>query len=305
MKADWMTTLRIQFGSAFVEGVPLAPLTRLKVGGPARGLLTVRDTDGLRDVLGVLRKFQVSFLVLGKGANLIIPDEGYEGLVIRLKGKFETIRLIGKKKNATYLHAGAGVSLPRLVARTAKRGLSGLEPLAGIPGTVGGAIVMNAGVPGFSIADALSSVTTLNAALTLRKRARRQLHPVYRHMGLDAGEIVLYATFRLTPEPEERIRGRIREYLARRKNQTWRRLPTAGSIFKNPEGMFAGRLIEACGLKGSRVGDAQISTEHANVIVNLGKASAKDVLELIGRVRREVAEKTGVTLETEVIIARN
>ena len=300
-----MTMLREQFRSAFVEDAPLAPLTTFKVGGPAKGLLTVRDTGELQKALAILERFNVPYLLMGRGANLIVPDEGFKGLVIRLKEKFEMIRPIKKTRGTLYLHVGAGVSLPSLLAYTTRHGLSGLEPLVAIPGTVGGALIMNAGIPGFSISEALSSITSLKSPQTLIKRYRRQLHPSYRDMGLPAGEIVLHATFKLKPSTEREVRKRVHHFLEKRRNQTWRKYPTAGSVFKNPEGASAGKLIESCGLKGYQIGDAQISPVHANVIVNRGKATAKDIFDLITHVQKEVAKKTGIYLEPEVIIARN
>ncbi len=305
MKANWMTAMRKQFGDAFTGDAPLAPLTTLKVGGPARGLLTVTDIPSLQEALGLLEKYRVPYLVLGRGANLIVPDEGFKGLVIQLRGEFETIERLKTVKKTVYLRAGAGLSLPRLVAYAARHGLSGLEPLTAIPGTVGGAIVMNAGVPGFSISDRLSSVTCLASPQKLVKRYANQLRPAYRDMRLPGSWIVLSAVFKLTPAPEPVIRERMRQYLKRRHDQVWRRFPSAGSIFKNPEGTFAGKLIEACGLKGFRMGGAQVSPEHANVIINRDAATAKDILDLITHIREEVERKTGITLELEVVIARN
>ena len=301
-----MTVLKQQFKDTFTENIPLAPFTTLKVGGPARGFLNARNTKALRQSLAILGKERVPYIVIGKGANLIVPDEGFEGLAIRLRGEFEDIRTVRKTRNTVYLNAGAGLSLPRLLAYAARHGLSGLEPLVAIPGTVGGAIVMNAGVPGFSISHVLSSVTCLLLPSgTLVKRYKRQIHPAYRDMRLPKNWIVLHATFKLTPTTEESIRGKMRRYLEKREGQTWRKFPTAGSIFKNPEGAFAGKLIESCGLKGYRIGDAQISPEHANIIINRGAATARDILALIAHIREEVARKTGITLEPEVVIAEN
>lgn len=300
-----MTALERQFGDTFIRGFPLSPLTNLKVGGPAEGFLTITNMEDLKQTLSILQKDHIPSLIIGRGTNLIIPDEGIRGLVIRLKGDFETIRTVKKTKDATYLWSGAGTALSSLLTYTAHAGLSGLEPLAGIPATVGGAVKMNAGIPGFSIFDTLSSVTCLSSALTVTKLYARRLHPTYRDMQLPEDWIILDATFRLRPATEEIVRKKIQEFQKKREEQLWRRYPTAGSIFKNPEGRFAGRLIEACGLKGYQIGDAQISPEHANVIINKGHATAKDVLALIAFVREQVHEKTGVKLDLEVVVARN
>jgi len=280
-------------------------MTYLKVGGPAQGFLAVTEAEGLQRALKVIRTSHVPVLVMGRGANLLVPDEGFNGLVIRLEGEFDTTQPVKRTKETVYLQVGAGLSLPRLLVYAARHGLSGLEPLVAIPGTVGGAIIMNAGVPGFSISDILSSVTCLRPSGTLVKRYKRQLHPAYRDMHLPENWIVLHATFKLTPSKREVVRRRMRRYLEKRKEQTWRKFPTAGSIFKNPEGTFAGKLIESCGLKGHRIGNAQVSPEHANVIINRGKATAREILDLIEYIRDVVAKKTGTTLETEIVIAEN
>jgi len=305
MKANWMTALERQFGDTLIRGVPLSSFTTLKVGGPAEGFLTITNMEDLKQTLSILQKDHIPFLIIGRGTNLIIPDEGIRGLVIHLKGDFETIRTVKKTKDATYLWSGAGTTLPSLLAYTAHAGLSGLEPLADIPATVGGAVKMNAGIPEFSVFDTLSSVTCLSSALTVTKLYARRLHPTYRDMQLPKDWIILDATFRLRQSTEEIVRKKIQEFQKKREKQLWRRYPTAGSIFKNPEGKFAGRLIEACGLKGYQIGDAQISPEHANVIINKGHATAKDVLALIAFVREQVHKKMGIKLDLEVVVARN
>ena len=300
-----MTRLRQQFGDHFMEGRPLAPLTTLKVGGAARGFLTVTNLEALKRALQIVRESHIPYLVLGKGTNLIFPDTGFPGLVIQLRGTFETIRVVRRTSHHGYIQAGAGCALSHLLDISAQAGLSGLEPLTGIPGTVGGAVRMNAGIPGFSISEVVTSLKVLQADKTLSRIPVQRLSPAYRDMGLPKPWIVLAATFRLTPAVEEEIREKIAQYRQKRRRQTWQRYPCAGSIFKNPPGDVAGRLIEACGLKGRRVGDAEVSTDHANVIVNRGRASAQQVLDLISLVRNEVWIKTGIRLDLEVIIADN
>ncbi len=305
MKADWMKQLKQDFGNALVEGYPLSSLTTLKVGGPARGFLTVTTFEELKRVHTILKDTRTPLLLIGKGANLIIPDEGFSGLVIQLKGEFEMIRIIRRKHHALDVQAGAGCTLSKLLTFAFREGLSGLEPFIGIPATIGGAVRMNAGIPGASISDILTSVTYLTPEGTTRNLTRDHLHPVYRDMRLPEGAIVLKATFRLTPTQKDEIRERLKEFQSKRSGQAWQHYPNAGSIFKNPPGDAAGRLIEASGLKGYRLGDAQISPDHANIILNLGHATASEVINLITTVRQEVLKKTGVTLELEVTIARN
>ncbi len=305
MKENWVTELKRHFGKAFIENRPLAPLTTMKVGGAARGFLTVTETEELKHALQIVGKAGIPYLVLGKGANLIVPDAGFPGLVIQLKGTFESIRLIRKTRQHGYLRAGAGCSLTRLLETAAQLGLSGLEPLTGIPASIGGAVRMNAGIPGFSLSEALTSLNVLHPEGRLIHLPIRRLKPAYRDMGLPASWIVLTATFRLTPRSGQEIREKMAFHRERRRCQTWQRYPNAGSIFRNPLGDTAGRLIEACGLKGHRIGDAEVSTDHANVIVNRGRASAGQVLDLIDLIQNEVWKKTGIRLDLEVVIARN
>ncbi len=305
MKADWIVQLREHFGEDLAQDFPLSTLTTLKVGGIARGYLAVKNKEDLKRALRITFLAQVPVLVVGAGANLIVPDEGFKGLVIQLRGDFEAMRVTRKTAAAGYFRSGAGVRVGDLLKAAARAGLSGLEPLAGIPATVGGAVRMNAGIPGFSISDVLVSVTGLRPDGTEERLSIRRLHPAYRDMGLPAGWIVLSATFRLAPATETAIREEMKRHLKRRAGQTWRRYPNAGSIFKNPPQEPAGRLIEACGLKGTRIGGAQISPDHANVIINRGNATARDVLALIDLVRERVRNKTGVALKLEVVVAGN
>ena len=303
MRGNWVIQLRQHFGDAFIEDRPLAPLTTMKVGGAARGFLTVTEEMDLTHALRIVGKAGIPYLVLGKGANLIVSDTGFPGLVLQLKGTFESIRMIRKTRQHGYIRVGAGCSLSRLLDTTARWGLSGLEPLTGIPASIGGAIRMNAGIPGFSLSDILTSLKALRPDGRVVHLPIRRLKPAYREIGLPASWIVLSAVFRLAPRSEEEIREKISYFRDKRHRQTWQRYPNAGSIFKNPRGDTAGRLIEACGLKGHRMGDAEVSTDHANVIVNRGKASARQVLDLVTLIRDEVWKKTGIRLELEVVIA--
>lgn len=298
-----MTALRKQFGGSFIEGYPLASLTTIKVGGPSQGFLTITNIEDLKRTMSILRGDRVPHLIIGKGSNLIIPDEGIRGLTIQLKGEFENIRIARKTRNAVYLRAGSGVTLPSLISYASNSGLSGLEPFIGIPATVGGAVRMNAGIPGFSISGILSSVTCLHPSLKITKLYARRLHPTYRDMRLPGEWIILDATFILIPAQKKTIQRSIKRFQKKREGQRWRRYPTAGSVFRNPEGASAGQIIEDCGLIGYQVGDAQISKEHANIIINKGHATAKDIIDLISLVRERVLEKTGIKLDLEVIVA--
>ncbi len=303
MKVRWMTTLENQFGDAFAMNYPLAPHTTFKIGGAAQGFLVVTSETQLVSALTTLLEENVPFLVLGKGANLIFSDSGFKGLVIQLKGEFEEIKITHHDEENVFLEAGAGVEMSRLLNYTARAGFKGLEPLTGIPATVGGAIRMNAGIPSFTISEALTSVVCLTHTLSTVRIGIQDLSPSYRSLNLPDRWIILRATFKLRKGSPETVRKEMEAYRNKRTSQRWRKFPSAGSIFKNPKGKYAGQLIESCGFKGYKIGDAQVSPDHANVIVNLGNARAKDVLRLIDLIQKRVFEKTGIHLEPEVVIA--
>ncbi|HRC86641.1 MAG TPA: UDP-N-acetylmuramate dehydrogenase, partial [Thermoanaerobaculia bacterium] len=280
-------------------GEPLSRHTTFKIGGPAELFVEVASEAGLSALLSVVSRQRLPFLLLGLGSNILIPDAGLPGVVARLGEGFKRIRLTG-----TRAEAGAGVALPLLARETAKAGLAGLEPLCGFPSTVGGAVWMNAGCYGTEIKDVLISAWLVERDGTRRRIGVAELGAGYRSTALQRGDSILTrASFRLRPDLPETCLARITELNQRR----WASLPTgvgnAGSIFKNPPGDHAGRLIDACGLKGRRAGGAEISDKHANVIVNRGGARANEVLALMLEARRSVAERFGVELVPEVILA--
>lgn len=286
-------------GLAVRPGAPLAPLTTFGIGGPAELLVEVRTLRALAALMRETRDDGTPRLVLGLGSNLLVPDEGLGGLVMRLRGDFARVRFAGAR-----VWAGAGVALPQLAKRTAEAGLSGLEALSGFPSTVGGAVVMNAGCYGVEIRDVLVRTTVVEADGTVRRWAVEELDAGYRTTRLQgSGCVVARASFRLRPGDRRASLARIAELNERR----WASLPGggghAGSVFRNPEGDHAGRLIEQAGLKGLRRGGAEISPAHANVIVNRGGATSDDVLALMIEARRAVGERFSVELEPEVVLA--
>lgn len=281
------------------RGAPLARMTTLRIGGPAELLVEVGSEPALVRLLRACDEAGLELNLLGLGSNVLIPDAGLDGAVARLVGGLRRVRMRGVR-----VSAGAGAALGQVARRAAKAGLAGLEALAGFPSTVGGAVRMNAGCYGAEIRDVLVSVRLVERDGTRRRVATAELEPGYRTTALErTGGIVTRALFELAPGDPQALLARMEELNSRR----WASLPsghpTAGSIFKNPPGDHAGRLIDACGLKGQQVGGAQISPKHANVIVNLGGARAADVLELMSRARREVRRRFGVELEPEVVLA--
>jgi UDP-N-acetylmuramate dehydrogenase len=284
---------------AVESGVDLAPLTTFRIGGPADLLVEVPTLRGLRSLLAVVRDSGSRLWLLGLGSNVLIPDQGLPGLVIRLTGYFGRVRVRGSR-----VSAGAAVPLARLARRMAARGLVGLEPLSGFPSTVGGAVYMNAGCYGTEIKDLLIRATLVDRRGELRRIGVDELGASYRRTRLqESGEIVTLASFQLAAGDAGEALARIRELNRRRWASLPSGAPNAGSIFRNPPGDFAGRLIESVGLKGRRRGGAEISPRHANVIVNVDRASAADVLGLMAEARAAVREAHGVTLEPEIELA--
>ncbi len=286
-------------GVAVERGVDLAPRTTFRIGGPARWLVEVSTLRGLRRLLPEIDRAGVPFWLLGLGSNLLVPDAGLDGVVVRLVGQFRRHRVHGE-----CVSVGAAVPLAQLARRMSERGLRGLEALSGFPSTVGGAVFMNAGCYGTEIKDLLVRTTVVDRQGRLRRLGVDDLGAGYRSTVLgESGEIVARATFRLEPGDAAEALDRIQELNRKRWKSLPSGLPNAGSIFKNPPGDYAGRLIEAVGLKGRQVGGAEISTRHANVIVNRGGASAADVLMLMGQAHREVRAASGIRLEPEIVLA--
>ena len=286
-------------GLRLERGAPLAPLTTLRVGGPAGLLVEARAEPDLGFLLRTAADLGVPWFLLGWGSNVLIPDEGVEGAVVRLGEGVRRAAIRGAR-----VVAGAAVSMPRLALRTASAGLVGLEGFAGFPSSVGGAVAMNAGCYGTEVKDTLLSVRVVERDGTRRRLPYEALEPGYRRTNLrERGAIATRAHFLLRPGEPGAARARIEELRIRRRGALPTGRPNAGSVFKNPPGDYAGRLIEAAGLKGMRQGAAEISERHANVIVNLGGATAADVLALMLAAHRAVRDRFGIALEPEWILA--
>ena len=278
-----------------VADEPLARHTTLQIGGPARWYCRVRTAEGLARVLRSASESGEPLALLGMGSNVLAADEGFPGWVVRLEGDFLGVRIDGDR-----VIAGGGAGLGGVCAASARAGLSGLEPISGIPSSMGGAVRINAGAYGSEIFDVLETVRLVSRRGDQRLAPAAEIPHGYRWTKLcETGEIVAEATLRLRPAPREEIEQRTRLVTEKRRGALPGE-PNAGSIFKNPPGDYAGRLVEACGLKGERRGNAAISTRHANVIVNPGGARAADVLALMRLMRDSVAERFGVTLSPEV-----
>ncbi|MCU0641534.1 MAG: UDP-N-acetylmuramate dehydrogenase [Candidatus Margulisbacteria bacterium] len=278
---------------------PLKKHTSFRIGGPADYFCVPQNLADLQAAVAFARDNKLAVAVLGAGTNLLALDRGFRGLVIKFAGGLRSLSLRNR-----VIHAGAGVLLPTLVARAGNEGLTGLEFLAGIPGTVGGAVVMNAGAWGKEIGRYLLRVTVMDRAGKIKVLKPGQLRFGYRRSLLQKGNYFLVeAVFRLRRGSRSAIKARIDRYLKERRAKQPLGSPNAGSIFKNPPGRFAGQILEAAGCKGLRVGDAQVSPKHANFIVNLGEAKAGDVLRLmtkmLGRAKMKLEPEIKIMVKSD------
>jgi UDP-N-acetylmuramate dehydrogenase len=290
------STLHRLFPSAKFDE-PLRRYTAWKIGGPADALLEPESVEDLIRATEIAREHDIPVTILGGGTNVLVRDGGIRGLTIRLAKSLRNVEIEG-----TTVTADAGVLYPVLANTTAGRGLAGLEFATGIPGTVGGAVYMNAGAYGSETTEVLDWADILeNHEVTRMKN--RDLNLSYRHSALHENPdwIVLRAGYTLVPGDPVELKARIKEFRTQRMNGSPNR-PSCGSTFKRPQGDFPGRVIEAAGLKGTRVGNIEVSPVHANYLVNLGGGTAEDAIALIELVREKVSEKLGIELESEVRI---
>lgn len=286
-------------GVAFREDEPLSKKTWWRVGGPADAYLEVGDLPALQQVVRIAHHHRLPVFVLGNASNLLVSDLGIPGLVIRLVGEF-TASTVDDEGG---LRLGAGLKNTAFLKRAERAGWTGLECLAGIPGTIGGAVRMNAGTRLGEIGDRLIDAGVVMPDGALRVLPAEELAPSYRHCALPEGAILVWARFRIGgPTPEE-SRRLVEEHLAYRAATQPVDVPTCGSTFRNPPGDAAGRLIDAAGLKGAAFGRAKVSEKHANFIENQGGATAADIRRLIEHVQRMVYDRFEIELQPEVVFA--
>ena len=302
---SWETTLDQKITDYLPElkwlrDEPLARHTSFRIGGPAKRMAFPKTAEELIVLDGFLREAGARTVLLGNGTNVLFPDGGLDAVVVAT-GELKEVRHIGD----TELSADAGVSLARLATEAWQAGLTGLEFAHGIPGSLGGGVVMNAGAYDGALADVLTEVTALfpDGVRTLKAE---DLQLSYRHSIFteQPEAVVLRATVRLRAGEPDAIKTRMDELMEKRRRSQPLEYPSAGSTFKRPAGHFAGRLIEDAGLKGTRVGGAEVSTKHAGFVINSSNATCADVLALIEKVQKTVFDATGVTLEPEVRIIR-
>ena len=267
------------------EMEPLCAHTTFRIGGPAAFYLVPEQAEEVKKAIAFANERELPFLTIGRGSNILFPDEGYDGVVIEVGRGMEHIELMDDGR----IRAAAGTGVGALAAAAARESLSGLEFASGIPGTLGGAVTMNAGAYGGEIRDCLVSATVLDADGAIQELEKDELELGYRTSVIQKkGYIVLEALFQMKEGDRRAIQQRMREMNESRRQKQPLEYPSAGSTFKRPEGNFAGKLIEDAGLRGYRVGDAQVSEKHCGFVINRGNATAAQVRELIAHVQEKV-----------------
>lgn len=275
---------------------PMKRHTTFRIGGPAEVFVMPGNLEEMQRILEICRTEDLPYFILGNGSNLLVSDKGYQGVVVQLYRNFGQIRVEDSR-----IHAQAGALLSGIAAAAREASLTGFEFAGGIPGTLGGAVVMNAGAYGGEMKDVLKEVTVLTPEGGVLTLQADELHMGYRTSVIkEAGYIVLEAVISLEKGDQEVIRSRMQELAGMRTSKQPLSYPSAGSTFKRPEGYFAGKLIMDSGLRGYQVGGAQVSEKHCGFVINTGNATAKDVTTLMSDVQRIVMEKFGVKLEPEV-----
>jgi UDP-N-acetylmuramate dehydrogenase len=285
-------------GEAILFDVPAREYTTFRTGGNVEAMYRAGNLQGLKHMVAFLADEGIPYLVIGSGSNLLVRDGGFDGVAIILDGSLASVEDCTVAEPS--ILAGAGLKVHRLVEYCAQKGFSGIEFMAGIPGTLGGAVAMNAGSWGKEIGEVISEVAVLTAGGIVETRDRLSLAFTYRELDLPPGAIILNAKLGLRFDKAVVIKKRVASYLKQRKERFPLDMPSAGSIFKNPEGGYAGRLIDAAGLKEKAIGGAMISPKHANFIVNTGKSSASDIVALMDLATVKVKEVFNIQLIPEI-----
>lgn len=298
-KSEIIFNLAEILGCEARQNEPMSKHTSFKIGGNADAYIKVNNLSKLSTILKECQDSDVDYMILGNGSNLLVSDEGIRGTVIRLDGDFHKITLV----DDTTIFCGAGATLAYLCKFALNCGLSGLEFAWGIPGTVGGAVFMNAGAYDGEMKDVVHSVSHISPNGEIGRTEKNDLRFGYRTSIYRSNNMIITGiTLKLKKGNPDEIRAKMDDYMLRRSTKQPLEYPSAGSVFKRPDGNFAGALIEQCGLKGKLCGGAQVSEKHAGFIINKSNATAKDVRELITQIQKTVSDKTGYNLECELII---
>lgn len=295
-KYDDIKDLFIEKDIMFVENEPMSKHTSFKIGGNCKLMAYPNNTSQIQDITKICQDNSVSYIVLGRGSNLLVSDSGYDGVVI-CSNKLNNIKLMSD----TEIYCESGVNLIQLCNFALKNLLSGLEFACGIPGSVGGAVFMNAGAYGGEIKDIVKSVKYMDDNGNIYELENNELDFSYRHSFFESKNYFILSTIiRLNESDQHDIRLRMNDLLKKRKTKQPLEFPSAGSAFKRPKEGYAAALIEQCGLQGKTIGGAQISEKHSGFIVNIGNATCKDVSDLILETQRVVKQQTGIWLEPEI-----
>lgn len=282
-----------------LENEPMSKHTTFRVGGPCDIFVSISNAKEAEEIIRLLCSLSIPYFVIGNGSNLLVKDEGFRGVIIEIGKDFSDIQIDGE-----IVTASAGALLVKVANECYKAGLTGLEFVSGIPGTIGGGVFMNAGAYGGELKDVIQTVTLLDTESgEIIEKTCQEMDFSYRHsIAKEKPYIILEAKMKLSTGDKDQIKSRMDELKEQRTTKQPLEYPSAGSTFKRPEGYFAGKLIQDAGLKGYKVGGAQVSEKHSGFVINAGDATASDVLTLIEDVRRIVKEQFGVELEPEVCI---
>lgn len=284
-------------GISYIENEPMALHTTFKIGGPARLAVSPKNENEISEVIKKCKEENVRYMVVGNGSNLLVADEGIDAVVILLGKEFGEVKLI----DDTTIFAEAGAPLMKVCRFALENGLTGLEFAYGIPGSCGGGAFMNAGAYGGELGDVMFRCDHIDQDGNKGSLEGDDLKLAYRHSAYyENGCVITGAYFKMQKADKEEIKAKMNDYMSRRRDKQPLEYPSAGSTFKRPEGNFAGALIEQCGLKGTSVGGAEISTKHAGFVINKGGATCKDVLDLCKKVADTVKAEKGIDLEMEV-----
>lgn len=280
---------------------PMRNHTLLRIGGPADIFAMPQDLSSLKNMHINLRRNKIPFFPLGGGTNILVRDGGIEGAVISLRS-FRRTGVLSKDNKYAYLFAEAGTLLQRIVNFSKENGYSGVEGLAGIPGTVGGAIFGNAGAFGYEMKDVLISVEVMDIEGRIKRFKAEEINFGYRSTSISQNELILGAEIKLKKDEKEEVSAKVDDFLEKKREKQPLREPSAGCVFKNPAGLSAGKLIDEAGCKGIKIGDVEVSSIHANFFINKGRANASDFIRLMEEVAHRVKERFGVVLEPEIKI---
>jgi UDP-N-acetylmuramate dehydrogenase len=294
-----LAALAEKLGCDVYPNEPLSGHTTFRIGGPCRFMISPKSVEALSAMVKYANEKNIRTLILGKGSNMLCDDRGFDGVIFLIDNNLSQITDVDE----CTVRAQAGAGLIRLCRYALDRSLSGLEFAYGIPGTVGGGLYMNAGAYGGEMKDAAVSVTAMDKNGELHTYSADQLDLTYRRSRFSyTGEIIVSGDFRLTPGNREEIEAKMNTLIGRRREKQPLEYPNAGSTFKRPEGQFAGKLIQECGLRGATVGGAQVSEKHCGFVINRDRATASEVKQLISHIQKTVYENTGFNLECEVKI---